>query len=624
MPTQEELLEGFTIGDWEILPGQGVFRRGEEEVRPEPLVFKVLYSLALRDGDCVTRDDLVADAWDGRPTADDPINRSIAQLRGHLDDKNRPHQYVETLHRRGYRLMKPVELRRERPKPPGDEPVQVGRGRWKVIAAIMALGLVVTIALTNWPATEPDVRSIAVLPIENLSGDPGKQYIVEGIKTVLVRNLAEIPELSIKNTRVRYELEPAEIAAELEVESILTGAVQLQGAKLRVTYLISRGSDNVTIGSGEVKGNLDDVYSLQGRLAAAVRADLVSTEGPELITKEPPDSRAFDSYMRGIHALEHRGEADNLETAIALFRESIELDEYYGPAFLSLATAYALMPYYRDASAEEMNRLAVMTVEKGVAVDSKIEDAAAAIYGSYYHNQKMWSESEAAYKKAVSASVLDSTSFTWYSRLLASVGRLDDALVQALAAVEIDPLNAINNSRVAIMYTWLGNSAEAHKFFKRAKSLGAKGVLPHDLPYALLLLRDGRYAEANDIAVESSTTESIDPKWVRPVFEAFRDPAMSSAGLRALDMALEEDALAAEVQVVARTVLGDIDGAMAIASELERPGETFQMDLLFTPELQGLREHPEFMPLLESLGVIDYWREAGCTFNGHKALCNRD
>jgi len=624
MPTQEELLEGFTIGDWEILPGQGVFRRGEEEVRPEPLVFKVLYSLALRDGDCVTRDDLVADAWDGRPTADDPINRSIAQLRGHLDDKNRPHQYVETLHRRGYRLMKPVELRRERPKPPGDEPVQVGRGRWKVIAAIMALGLVVTIALTNWPATEPDVRSIAVLPIENLSGDPGKQYIVEGIKTVLVRNLAEIPELSIKNTRVRYELEPAEIAAELEVESILTGAVQLQGAKLRVTYLISRGSDNVTIGSGEVKGNLDDVYSLQGRLAAAVRADLVSTEGPELITKEPPDSRAFDSYMRGIHALEHRGEADNLETAIALFRESIELDEYYGPAFLSLATAYALMPYYRDASAEEMNRLAVMTVEKGVAVDSKIEDAAAAIYGSYYHNQKMWSESEAAYKKAVSASVLDSTSFTWYSRLLASVGRLDDALVQALAAVEIDPLNAINNSRVAIMYTWLGNSAEAHKFFKRAKSLGAKGVLPHDLPYALLLLRDGRYAEANDIAVESSTTESIDPKWVRPVFEAFRDPAMSSAGLRALDMALEEDALAAEVQVVARTVLGDIDGAMAIASELERPGETFQMDLLFTPELQGLREHPEFMPLLESLGVVDYWREAGCTFNGHKALCNRD
>jgi len=624
MPTQEELLEGFTIGDWEILPGQGLFRRGEEEVRPEPLVFKVLYSLALRDGDCVTRDDLVADAWDGRPTADDPINRSIAQLRGHLDDKNRPHQYVETLHRRGYRLMKPVELRRERPEPPGDEPIQVGRGRWKVIAAVMALGLVVTIALTNWPATEPDVRSIAVLPIENLSGDPGKQYIVEGIKTVLVRNLAEIPELSIKNTRVRYELEPAEIAAELEVESILTGAVQLQGAKLRVTYLISRGSDNVTIGSGEVKGNLDDVYSLQGRLAAAVRADLVSTESPELITKEPPDSRAFDSYMRGIHALEHRGEADNLETAIALFRESIELDEYYGPAYLSLATAYALLPYYRDASAEEMNRLAVLTVEKGVAVDSKIEDAAAAIYGSFYHNQKMWSESEAAYKKAVSASVLDSTSFTWYSRLLASVGRLDDALVQALAAVEIDPLNAINNSRVAIMYTWLGNSAEAHKFFKRAKSLGAKGVLPHDLPYALLLLRDGRYVEANDIAVESSSTESIDPKWVRPVFEAFRDPAMSSAGLRALDVALEEDALAAEVQVVARTVLGDIDGAMAIASELERPGETFQMDLLFTPELQGLREHPEFMPLLESLGVIDYWREAGCTFNGHKALCNKD
>ncbi len=620
MPSKEELLEGFTIGDWEIHPGQGVFRRGDEEVRPEPLIFKVLYSLAMRDGECVTRDDLIEDAWDGRPTADDPINRSIAQLRGHLGDKSRPHQYVETLHRRGYRLMQPVKLHAG-PKAPAEDTVsRAGNRRWKIVAGVMAVGLLLSIALSLFrQPVETDIRSIAVLPIENLSGDPSKQYIVGGIRNVLVRRLSEISELSIVNAQVRYDLEPSEIAARLEVDSVLTGAVQLQGSTLKVTYLVSRGDDNVTVGSGEVNGDLDGIFALQERLANAVRDDLVGKGAPKLITLYTPDSNAYDSYMRGIHAFERRGDGDNLEQAIALFEESIGLDEYYGPAYLSLATAYALLPYYRDAPVDETSTQAIQTVEKGVAVDSNIADAAGAVYGSVFHKQKMWSESEAAYQRAVSAQVVDSTAFNWYSRLLASVGRLDDSLAQALAAVSIDPDNAVNNSRVAIVYTWLGNSDEAFRYFRRAVSLGASGITTHDLPYALLLLRAGRFEEATEIAVSASTTESIDPGWVGPVFEAFLDPAKAAAGLRALDDA--EDVLANEVLVTARTVLGDIDGAMAIAAELEKPGETFQMDLLFTPELQPLRDHPEFMPLLERLGVVDYWEQAGCSFDGHKAVC---
>jgi len=623
MPSKEELLRGFTIGDWEIHPGQGVFRRGDEEVHPEPLIFKVLYSLAMRDGECVTRDDLIEDAWDGRPTADDPINRSIAQLRGHLDDKARPHQYVETLHRRGYRLMQPVQLHARSSAVDDDVTPGPGIRRWKIVAGIMAAGLLLSIVLTMVERPlQAGIRSIAVLPIENLSGDPAKQYIVDGIKNVLVRRLSEIPELLIKNTQVRYELEPSEIAARLAVDSVLTGAVQLQGSKLKVTYLVLRGDDNATVGSGEVNGDLDGIFALQERLANAVRDDLVGKGAPKLITLYTPDSKAYDSYMRGIYAFEHRGVGDNLEQAIALFEESIGLDEYYGPAYLSLATAYALLSYYRDAPVDETSRLAIRTVEKGVAVDSNIEDAAGAVYGSVFHKQKMWSESEAAYQRAISANVVDSNAFNWYSRLLASVGRLDDALTQSLAAVAIDPDNAVNNSRVAIVYTWLGNSEEASKYFRRAISLGASGITTHDLPYALLLLRDGRYEEATKIAVDASTTESIDPQWVAPVFEGFRDPSKAEAGLRALDDA--EDVLANEVLVTARTVLGDVDGAMAIAAELEKPGESFQMDLLFTPELQPLREHPGFMPLLESLGVVDYWQQAGCTFDGHKAVCTAD
>jgi DNA-binding winged helix-turn-helix (wHTH) protein/TolB-like protein len=622
MPTKEDLFEGFTLGEWEVLPNHGVLRRGHQEERPEPKVFAVLLSLALRDGNLVTRDDLVKEVWDGRPTSDEPINRCLSQLRGHLDDRARPHQYVETLQRRGYRLMKPVELNKEREPDATDRAPRSGSSvrLWGVVAAIVVLGFLATIALTmREPGRETGVHSIAILPIENLSGDPANQYIVDGIKNVLARRLSEIPELVIKNTRVRYDAEPSKIAELLEVDTVLSGAVQMQDSALKITYLVSRGSDNVTVGSGEVDGNLSDIFALQERLANEVRSELTGStvpEGPEPYT---PDPAAYNSYLHGLYALDHRGEGKYLETAIELFQESITLDENYGPAYLSLATAYALLPYYRNLPVLETDRAAIQTVERGIEVDSSIEDAAAAIYGSYLHQKKEWSLAESAYRRAISASLVDSTAFNWYSRMLSSVGRLDDALIQALAAESIDPVNAVVNSRVAIAYTWLGNSDKAHEFFRRANRLGEKGYI-HSLAYALLLIRDRRTDDAMEIAVKAARMAGRSTDWIRPVFAAFSDTTLATQALQLLDQADLEP----EVVVTARTMLGDVDGAMAEARKLEKPGEWFQMDLLFAPELQALRDHPEFMPLLDRLGVVGYWREAGCIFDGKKANCPED
>lgn len=627
MPTNEDLLKGFTIGEWEVLPGQGILRRGDHKERPEPKVFAVLLSLARRDGELVTRDDLVNEVWDGRPTSDEPINRCLSQLRGHLDDRARPHRYIETLQRRGYRLMQPVKVHRQVEAAVGDAPNTAPGSqprRWRGIAALIALAFIAIVALTlRSPPAPPDVHSLAILPIENLSGDPANQYIVDGIKNVLARQLSEVPGFVIKNARGRYEGEPSSIAELLDVDSVLSGSVQLQGSTLKVTYLVSRGTDNVTIGSGEVNGDLEGIFSLQERLATEVRNELTGSMAAVAAPPHTPKPAAYKHYMRGLYALDHRGEAENLEIAIELFQESIRLDEHYGPAYLALAMAYALLPYYRNLPVLETDRAAIQTVERGVAVDSSIEDAAAAIYGSALHQQKKWSESEAAYRRAISASLVDSTAFNWYSRMLSSVGRLDAALVQALAAEAIDPVNGVINSRVAIAYTWLGNSEKAHEYFRRANRLGGKSNI-HLLAYALLLIRDGRIEEAEEMAVRGAQMAGVSPGWIRPVFAAFGDRTKRASALLVLNEALSKDKLEPEIVVTARTLLGDIDGAMALARKLEEPGEWFQMDLLFAPELQSLRDHPDFMPLLERLGIVDYWTEADCTFDGRKAVCAAD
>lgn len=623
MPNTDALEKGFTIGDWQVLPGLGVLRRDEQEERPEPKVFAVLMALARRNGNLVTRDELVDEVWGGRPTSDEPINRCLSRLRSHLDDRDRPHRYIETLQRRGYRLMQPVELLEPARPDPVAEPDPSLR-LWKIVAAVMALGLLATIALTmRPPGPDPGIRSLAVLPVENLSGDPAYQYIADGIKNVLARRLAEIPDLEVKNMRRDYDAEPFEIARLLDVDSILTGAVQLQGGRVKVTYLISRGADNVAIGSGEVNGELDDFFALQQRLAAAVHDELAGTSAPRLITQYTPDSQAYDSYMRGMYAFEHRGEKNNLENAIALFRESIEEDEYFGPAYLSLATAYALLPRYRDRNVAESNRLAIQTVEAGIAVDPNIGDAAGAVYGSVYHQQKRWTESEAAYQRAVAARVVDANAFNWYSRMLASVGRLDDSLAQALAAAAIDPDNLVINSRVAIAYTWLGDSENALEFFRRSNELGSAGTT-HLLAYALLLSRNRDFDEARDVTVSATRMAGIDAEWIGPVFAALEEPERTEAALRALDLAVARGTLTPAVELITRTMFGDLDGALAVAQRLQDPGEIFEMDLLYTPELQPLRDYPGFMQLLERLGVVAYWQRSGCEWNGQRASCKRN
>jgi len=250
MPTIEELEKGFSLGEWEVLPKKGVLRRGDEEVRPEPKVLLVLLVLAKRDGDLVTKDELIEEAWDGRAFGDEPIQRCIALLRRHFQD-SKPFEYIETLQRRGYRLLKRVELHVQTDvlvKEPPENGVP-GLRVWKLVAAVVVIGFLAVAAFTWLPDKAPTVQSIAILPMDNLSGDPANQYIVEGIKNSLAHRLSELPEFTIKNVRQTYDDEPSDIAAALNVESVLIASLQMQGDLLKVTWHIVNGINNVTVGS---------------------------------------------------------------------------------------------------------------------------------------------------------------------------------------------------------------------------------------------------------------------------------------------------------------------------------------------------------------------------------------
>lgn len=626
MPSEEELTQGFTLGEWEVLPLRGVLRRGDQEERPEPRVFGVLIALAKRNGDLVTRDELVDELWDGRPTSDEPINRCMSQLRGHLGDKSRPHEYVETLTRRGYRLLKPVELLH--PAEPdaavaADPQVATPSSRWKAVSAAIIVAVVAWIAWTQIPPG--DFRSIGVMPFENASLDPANDYLVSGFKDELVHTLHNIPNFTVKTSRVvREGEETREIASDLDVDAVLTGRVHRNGDVLQIFYTVEDGRTGGVIATSELDGPVDEIFRLQEDLARMVRDDLFGKSTQQLITRTRPASfGAYDRYMRGLHAFDKRQDSSSLEEAIELFQGTIRLDENFGPAYLMLATAYALLPTYRDAPVAELNSLAIDTVERGFAVDQSIGDTPNAVFGFVHHREMDWMLAEEAYVAATSADIVDPNAFNWYSRMLASVGRLDASLEQALIALELNPTSAVMNSRVALAYLWLGDDENAEAFFERAAKYGAGGRA-HMMGYALFLARKGRNDEAGAVSRRVAEVAGVSPDWIDPLFSAMDDPALRPQALAAIDAATVAGEITEQVEFMARILLGDLDGALRVARLLETRGEVFEMDLLFIPEVQPLRAHSGFAELMTSLGIADYWKQRGCKWAEGSVRCETD
>jgi DNA-binding winged helix-turn-helix (wHTH) protein/TolB-like protein/Tfp pilus assembly protein PilF len=622
VPTREQLQQGFRIGDWEVFPARGILRSGDREEKPEPKVFEVLIALSVRDGDLVTRDDLIAEIWDGRPTSDEPINRCLSQLRGHLGDKERPHKYIETLTRRGYRLCQKVRLS-EAAKPVQDQPDLARSVSSKGRAWILAAAIVVTLFVVMRLIPPPSMDAVGVLPFDNLSGDPADQYLVSGVKEELVYTLQSIPDLAVIHGRVTYaEKELSEVAEILGVDAVLFGALQREGDTLKINYQVARGDDGVTISSGSVTGQIGETFALQGRLAVQVRNDLVGESPQQLISaNRNPNAESYDRYLLGLYAFERRVRSpENVDAAVKLFEESIAIDPNFGPAYLSLATAYALLPDYRNAPLQETHQRALEVVEQGIDVDPSLADAAGEVQGFVYQKQRQWAKAEAAYIRATTSSVVDSNAFNWYSLMLAGVGRLDDALEQMLIAQKIDPSSAVINSRLGTIYTWLEVSEEANEFFERANQLDASGET-YLFGKTLLLTREKQFGEAAEMFVAGVSMSGGQTDWIAPVFAALEDPAITGTALTAVDTAFRDPQLDPRLNIISRTMLGDIDGAIEVALSLANNDDFFEMEFLFIPELRPLRLHPEFLGLIEKLGIQSYWNAKQCTWQEDAVSC---
>jgi TolB-like protein/DNA-binding winged helix-turn-helix (wHTH) protein/Tfp pilus assembly protein PilF len=475
------------FGTYEVCFQTGELRKAGMRIRIQQQPMKLLEILLEQPGEVVTREELCGRVWAGEGFGDfdQAVNIAIGKLRSALGDSAENPRYIETVPKRGYRFIADVssvdadsppkkpesaagdlgtpELRQ---KLPGVELAEAPKGRlWPTRRTIVALGVVLAVALlsallfrsrSHAPA---GIRSLAVLPLENLSGDASQNYFADGMTDELITDLAQISALRVISRTSAMVYKGArkplpQIARELNVDAVVEGTVLRSGDRVRITAQLIDASTDKHLWSQSYEGELRDTLALQNRVASAIadqiRINLTPQEEAALKNVEVVNPVAYESYLKGRYFWNKRT-ADELRVALAYFNQAIEQDPKYARSYSGLADTYALLGdwQYAAMSPKEAFPKAKAAAIKALELDSSLGEAHNSL--AFVLDGFDW-DLEAAgreFRRAIELSPGYATAHHWYAWHLSLLGQYDEAIAEMRKAQSLDPLSLIINSDLA-------------------------------------------------------------------------------------------------------------------------------------------------------------------------------
>jgi len=618
VPTYTDLMRGFEFGPWSVIPVRGLMRDGAEERHVEPLVMDVFVVLASHHGEVVTKDQLIEEVWQGRPQTDDVITRCISALRKGLDDDAKAPKYIETVQRRGYRIMLPVVIP-EVVEAVATAPVtSVRPDLWMIAVGLLAVIAIAWFALGPGPVLEDEMATVAVFPFDcRQDARESSEHLCFGFAEEAIASLKQIDDMQIVRKRTAYDDDEIVIQ-----DSLVTGSVQIIADQVKIAAQLVNSRSGVVLWSETFDSGKNGIFDLQRQVANGLRGAL--DQG--FAASEPVQARQVsfavsEAYALGRYLFQKR-DPQSIEDAISQFEEAIRLDPSFGPAWLGLAYTYAIWPDYDFAMdrAETFDR-ALEIIEQGIAEDPGIREAAGAVYGYVYHKKNQWADAMRYTEMAVNAGSAEPEDFNWRSRVLASVGLLDESLAVARRGAEIDPEYAVIMSRVAIASFWVNDLDNAAHYFAIANRMGFEASI-HSLAYSLYLIRTGNIDEARLRAKRGLEQTGLDSSWVDPIFDGIEDTSKRPEAIAYLAQVYASGAMPDNAAVTLWVLLGDPDTAMSIARRSAGENSQFELEIVFIEEFREFRQHPEFMDFLAGVGLIDYWKSAGCTWSNDRVVCD--
>lgn len=544
----------FRLGRWLIQPslntisgnapmtaeGVGASQRAEDlgapERRLEPKIMQVLVYLSQRPGEVVSKEQLMKAVWPDTFVTDDVLLRCISELRKALEDDAREPRFIQTISKRGYRLIVPVEpAEQARVTSLPDEGTAAaadavarrdsGRRRWTRARALAAAGLVVAvlamvIAGAAWlrrrssSSTQQARIVVAVLPLENLSGDADQEYFSEGLTEEMITQLARLQPQRLaviaRTSAMRYKRTTKtirQIGAELNAGYVLEGTVRREGSRVRVTSQLVRVGDQAHLWAESYDRELGGILAVQAEIARSIvsmiRLTLETSAAQQLAGARPVDPEAYIAYLKGVHHM-HKVSPEGHRLAAQNFEQAVKLDPTYAPAWLGLGNAYRFRgTWWGDMRPREAAPRAKEALARVLQLDPKLGDAYAALGWTRFSFDWDWSGAEADFRRGLELAPNSGGAHSAYGNFLRCMGRLDEARAHMDRSLEIDPLDPLDLADSATLYLELKQPEKAEKLALRALEIDPD-FAHAKLWLALVWVDTGRVEKAIEL-LEKST-----------------------------------------------------------------------------------------------------------------------
>ena len=453
------------FGIYEFEPHAKELRRGGLRVRLEGQPVAILKMLLDRPGELVTREELQKELWPADTFVDfeHSLNAAVKRLRAALNDSAENPSYIETLSRRGYRFIAPINGRDAPsedhasiaiPSPAQAQAAFSGRRLWlKAVVALLAVAIVGW-GWRHWRKQAPTpagpvIRSLAVLPLQNLSGDPSQEYFADGMTEELIGRLSKIHGLRvISRTSVMHfkttQLSVPEIAKTLGVDVIVEGSVIREGTQIRVHAQLIRAATDEHIWAEEYQREYRSVLAIQEEVARTIaeriEVSLTPTEQASLASTHPVDPEAHEDYLKGRYYFNQRTE-DALNRSIVYFQQALARDPNYALAYCGLADAYTMLGFRGGFPSKDALLRAKAAALKAIELDDTLAEPHASLAFIAETHEWDWATAEREYKRALELNPGDARAHHWYGGYLMYVGRFEEGIAEAKRARDLDPLS---------------------------------------------------------------------------------------------------------------------------------------------------------------------------------------
>jgi len=492
------------FGTFEVSFQSGEVRRAGVKIRVQQQPLKVLQILLERPGELVTREQLRTrlGAQETFGDFDQAVNIAIGKLRNALGDSSENPRYIETLPKRGYRFIADVTVidaeadteadrlesvagisRTQEPPPNSssspqpDNPLptpafpnrsatdalkhRLRTTNGTAVAFVLALCVLMVAAylVLSGFGRSPHIRSLAVLPLDNLSGDAGQDYFADGMTDELITDLAQIRALRVvsrtsimmyKGTRKSLP----EIARELNVDAIVEGSVLRSGDQVRITAQLIQVPADKHLWANSYQGNLRDTLAVQNQVARAIaeqiRIEVTPQEKAALKKDKPIDPAAHEAYLKGRYFWNQRTAA-GFKNAIDFFNQAVARDPGYAAAYSGLADTYALLGdwQYSVMTPKEAMPRAKAAAMKALELDDSLGEAHASLAFCLEGFDWDFAAADREFRRSIELSPGYATAHHWYAWHLSNIGRGIEAIAEMDKAKNLDPISPIVNADLA-------------------------------------------------------------------------------------------------------------------------------------------------------------------------------